>query len=121
MAVITVKARRGGKATMDMTRNKAFVWAAVQSAIKDRNVSVFAKFSLHCKSKVVIANADDVVVKNKNARPQEMWEKSLKSRFMRTRIEGKLNADGTIGVNLGSIADEFIREFRERLEELGWR
>ena len=46
------------------------------------------------------------------------WEMDLKERFLKTEIYGIMKDNGSIGINKGSIADEFIREFNERLKQL---
>jgi len=49
---------------------------------------------------------------------QKEWEADLKHRFTHTEIIGTVRTDGTIGLNLNSIADCFIEEFRKRLKQL---
>jgi len=46
------------------------------------------------------------------------WESDLKERLCNAEIVGILRPSGSIGINLGSIADEFIREFNKRLKQL---
>lgn len=86
----------------------------------DRKCEINPVSSRVCEkgTKGCIIYHDSMTTEEKKIISQKEWEDDVKRRFLSAKIIGNLKPDGTIGVNLGSIADCFIEEFRKRLKYL---